>query len=133
MNSGLPDDNINCIAVDSTGKFWVATDGGIGVLDESLIDVKDINKLNKDLITFKNFPNPFSESTKFRYYLDNPANVNLTIYNSLGQKIAVLVDDRQADGEQEIKFDGSGLNSGVYYFRLVTGQEYYIGKMMLVK
>ncbi len=131
-NSGLPDDYINCIAVDSSGKIWIATHGGIGVLDESVINVEE-NKLSVNSISITNFPNPFSENTKFRFNLVQPENVNLTIYNSLGQEIAVLCDEWKTEGEHEINFYGSDLNSGVYYYKFSVDSENHFGKVVLIR
>ncbi|MFH1050984.1 MAG: T9SS type A sorting domain-containing protein [bacterium] len=79
------------------------------------------------------YPNPFSESTNFKFNLDKSANVNLTIYNSLGQEIAVLCNEWKAAGEHEINFNASNLNSGIYYYKFSVGSENHFGKVVLIR
>ncbi len=67
----------------------------------------------------QNYPNPFNPSTKIVYSVKGEAqNVRLTVCNVLGQEIAVLVNREQNAGSYEAEFDGSGLTSGVYFYRL---------------
>ncbi|MFH1050986.1 MAG: T9SS type A sorting domain-containing protein [bacterium] len=98
----------------------------------------DINGINDNIsLTYYDgisiFPNPFSESTKFKFYLAQPANVNLTIFNSLGQEIAVLCDEGKPEGEHEINFNGNNLNSGIYYYKFSVGSENHFGKVVLIR
>jgi hypothetical protein len=55
----------------------------------------------------------------------------LTVFNTLGQKVALLVDENQDAGYYDVRFDGSGLASGVYFYRLRAG-EYMATKKLLV-
>ncbi len=66
----------------------------------------------------QNFPNPFNPATTIRYALPEAAAVKLVVFNSLGQRVADLVDEAQAAGHHEVRFDGSTLSSGVYFYRL---------------
>ena len=67
---------------------------------------------------FQNYPNPFNPSTMIRYGLPNRSQVVLTVFNTLGQKVAVLQSGEQEAGLHELRFDGSGLTSGVYFYRI---------------
>jgi YD repeat-containing protein len=66
----------------------------------------------------QNYPNPFNPSTMIRYGLPNRSHVMLTIFNTLGQQVALLENGEQEAGYHEVKFDGSGLSSGVYFYRM---------------
>jgi len=66
------------------------------------------------------FPNPFANFTSLEYELEHSANVNLSVYNHLGQQVAVLVDEEQAAGRQQVRWDASALPAGIYFYRLST-------------
>lgn len=71
-----------------------------------------------DFSLAQNFPNPFNPSTKIKYNLGEDSQVNLTIYNALGEKVKTLVNDFRPAGRYEINFNASGLSSGIYIARI---------------
>ena len=86
----------------------------------------------------QNYPNPFNPSTKINFSLAADSKVLLKIYDILGQEISTLINTDISAGEHEINFDASGLNSGVYFYRLdavgVDGKEFTsVKKMILTK
>jgi flagellar hook assembly protein FlgD len=81
----------------------------------------------------QNYPNPFNPSTTIEFTLSRAEDVNLSIYNIQGMKIATLVSDRMNQGTHSVQFDGSGLASGVYYYQLSAGNMKNVKKMVLVK
>ncbi|MBK8552320.1 MAG: T9SS type A sorting domain-containing protein [Ignavibacteria bacterium] len=83
---------------------------------------------------YQNYPNPFNPVTVIRYDVKGQtSNVKLMVYNSLGKELATLVNEKQNAGSYEVKFDGSGLSSGVYFYRLEAGDFSEVKKMVLVK
>jgi mannose/cellobiose epimerase-like protein (N-acyl-D-glucosamine 2-epimerase family) len=66
----------------------------------------------------QNYPNPFNPSTTIRYGFPGSSHVTLTVFNTLGQRVAVLQEGEKEAGYHEVVFDASGLASGVYLYRL---------------
>jgi hypothetical protein len=81
----------------------------------------------------QNYPNPFNPATSIKYQVSSIENVKLTVYNSLGQCVAILVDEQKSPGVYEIKFNGINLSSGVYFYRLTAGSFVQTKKMILLK
>jgi predicted GH43/DUF377 family glycosyl hydrolase len=94
----------------------------------------------KRFVLAQNYPNPFNPVTNIGYSIGGvgdqglgASNVRLVVYDILGREVAVLVNERKAPGTYEVKFDGSGLASGVYFYRLTAGTLVQTRKMMLVR
>ena len=81
----------------------------------------------------QNYPNPFNPTTTIRYGLPNRSHVTLTVFNTLGQAVAVLQNGEQETGYHEVKCDGSRLSSGVYFYRLQAGVYLDTKKLILTK
>jgi len=90
-------------------------------------------ELPKDFAVHQNYPNPFNPVTTIRYDLPTAAKVSLKVYNVLGQEVVTLVDEVQDAGYKTVKWDGSAIASGLYYYRIVAGNFTDVRKMMLVK
>jgi hypothetical protein len=86
-----------------------------------------------DFSVSMSFPNPFNSSTVITYQLPIVCEVKLAVYDLLGREVAVLVDERKMPGSYELKFDGSNLASGVYFYRLSAGQYIECRKMTVLK
>jgi len=87
---------------------------------------------NKFLL-FQNYPNPFNPTTAISYQLPAVSDVKLAVYDLLGREVAVLVNERRDAGVHEVKFDGSILASGVYFYRLQAGDLVQAKKLILLK
>jgi hypothetical protein len=81
----------------------------------------------------QNFPNPFNPATTIQYALPNAANVKLTVFNVLGQETATLVDEPRPAGIHTVRFDGSRLASGLYFYRLQAGTYVEMKKLVLIR
>jgi hypothetical protein len=81
----------------------------------------------------QNFPNPFNPTTTIQYQLPQDAKVTLKVYDILGSEVATLVNEEQEAGYKEVKFNGSNIASGMYVYRLHSGNYVSTKKMMVVK
>ena len=72
----------------------------------------------------QNFPNPFNPSTIIRYQLPTDNYVSLKVYDVLGSEVAVLVDEKQSAGTQEVTWNASVLGSGLYFYRIQASGEH---------
>jgi hypothetical protein len=81
----------------------------------------------------QNYPNPFNPSTTIRYGLPQKSDVMLTVYNTVGQQVRVLVNGTQDAGYHEAQFDASELASGLYFYRLQAGTFVQSKKLVLVR
>jgi len=79
------------------------------------------------------YPNPFNSSTTISFSLPKSGNVELKVYDIQGRVVNTLMNGWQNVGEQRVRFDGKALQSGVYVYRLIDGNQKSVGKMMLVK
>ena len=81
----------------------------------------------------QNYPNPFNPSTRIDYSIAKATNVQLIIFNSIGEEINVVVNEYQQPGEYAVNFDAKLLSSGVYFYKLIAGDFISIKKMLLLK
>ena len=121
---------------DGAHLAWAATFNGEQDVYYSVIkpdytgigDQQNVASLNSE-----NYPNPFSNTTTIRYILAKKDKVSLKVYTASGVEVGNLVDEVQGAGLYRIPFDGSALESGVYYYRLQAGKATETGRMMLVR
>lgn len=85
----------------------------------------------------QNYPNPFNPSTIIRYTIGSqnhmPQDVDLSIYNLLGKKVATLVSEKQPTGSYQINFNASYLAAGIYFYKLTTANFEQVRRMVLIK
>jgi len=97
-------------------------------------EVLEVNSVSINTIALEqNYPNPFNPSTKIKYQVANDGFVSLKVYNSLGEEVVALVNVYQPAGSYEVKFDGSGLAGGVYFYSLNAGSFSETKKFVLLK
>ena len=141
--TGFSSPNRLAIGLDGT-EMWVTDDNGLyrvfstdpsdGVGTLVAIDPKD------DGVTAlqSNYPNPFNASTRIPYRLGSPGPVRLVIYNTLGQRVRMLVDGFQAAGPHAVSWDGRDdrgrrIAAGAYLYRLQAGPQLQVRKMVVLE
>lgn len=91
-----------------------------GTVVQSVERFTDGKNVAEGFQLLQNYPNPFNPSTVVSFLLPAVSDVRLTVYDLLGREISTLVDGRKTPGRYEIRFDASGLSSGVYVYRLTA-------------
>jgi hypothetical protein len=81
----------------------------------------------------QNYPNPFNPTTKIRYDLPRYEFVNLSVYDVLGREVETLVNEKLYPGSYEVEWNASSYPSGVYFYKLISGNYVQTKKMMLLK
>ena len=104
----------------------------MALIDESALDVK-VKEIISDFQLFQNYPNPFNPITKITYQVAEYGFVSLKVYDILGREVSTLVNKVQSPGSYDVNFDGRKLNSGVFFYRIKSGDEILTKKMTLLK
>jgi hypothetical protein len=94
--------------------------------------VKEITLPNEYSLS-QNYPNPFNPTTTIEFSLRQDGRTTLEVFNILGQVVATLIDENLKAGAYQVRFNASVLPSGVYFYRLRSGEFVGIKKMMLLK
>jgi hypothetical protein len=84
-------------------------------------------------IISQNYPNPFNPTTKIKYAVPQPSQVQIKVFDVLGNEIETLVNEEKSAGTYEITWDAASLPSGVYFYRLQAGEFIETKKMLLLK
>lgn len=113
--------------VGSSGTILKTTNGGITFIQPVGNSVPD------NFILHQNYPNPFNPSTTIRFDIPKQSFAKLSLFNSLGQETAVIVNDILDAGTYEYKFNADGLASGVYFIKLSAGDFSDVKKITLLK
>ena len=81
----------------------------------------------------QNYSNPFNPITNIEYRIPKSEQVELSVYNLLGQKVATLVNKKQTAGTYNVVWDANRFSSGIYYYRIEAGEFQDVKKMILLK
>ncbi len=105
----------------------------LGVLNGTISDVE-----GEELIPFKftleqNYPNPFNPATTIRFNVPQASDVKLTIYDTMGREVEVLVNRHHNPGQYEYNWNAGNFASGVYFYRMEAGNFVKTNKMLLLK
>ncbi len=103
-------------------------------LQSSVTGIEDqTNKVNNTFQLHQNYPNPFNPVTNIRFGLPKASRVKIEVYNTLGQRVAELLNEQKPAGYHKVQFDGSNLASGVYFYKIEAVSFVQVKKMLLVQ
>ncbi|MBL1215265.1 MAG: T9SS type A sorting domain-containing protein [Ignavibacteriae bacterium] len=103
------------------------------IMDVNVAVGESEDNLPNDFVINQNYPNPFNPTTTISYSIPIASQVQISIYNTLGQIISTLIDKYQSAGYYETTFDASNLSSGVYFYSLKAEEHFSVNKMILLK
>ena len=97
------------------------------------INGQDQQIQTSDFELFQNYPNPFNPTTNIRYLIKTRQLITLKVYDTLGKQITTLVNEEKPAGNYSVKFDGSILPTGTYFYRFYSPNYTKTKKMLLLK
>ncbi|HXK49034.1 MAG TPA: T9SS type A sorting domain-containing protein [Clostridiales bacterium] len=95
--------------------------------------IEEPSTVASDFELYQNYPNPFNPATEIKFSLADDSKVNLSVYNTKGQLVKTLFEGKKEKGYHTVNFDASGLNSGVYYYKLTVNGKAETRKMIMLK
>lgn len=144
-NTVVIDNNFNLISAGqlTNGQqviVWSAIDGSFNKTAlqiqskvSSPTGVKESPVVVDEFILEQNYPNPFNPSTTISFTIQADQLVSLKVFNAIGEEVRTLVNSNLAKGTHNINFNAEGLSSGFYLYRLESGNQVQVRKMMLLK
>jgi len=130
-------DTTECIIISNkaTTNQYVAADAvRINSFDSVFTAVNENKNIVLDNYSLEqNYPNPFNPSTTIKYAVKERGLIKLAIYDVLGKEVRTLVNESQSAGNYEVNFNAASLTSGVYFYKLNTGNFSSVKKMILMK
>ncbi|MGM0739866.1 MAG: T9SS type A sorting domain-containing protein, partial [Bacteroidota bacterium] len=115
------------------GGFWDGEENVSGQLFVNATSSEYADGLPREFALQQNYPNPFNPSTRIAFALPQQQHVRLEVYDLLGRRVALLVDEVRPAGAYTVDFDAAALTSGVYLYRITAGDFNQTRKMMLMK
>ena len=135
-NSPLLNNDINSLYIDQNNNKIIGTNTGLNLFNEDGINIfyePDPEKLSDYFTITQNYPNPFNISTRMMYGVAVESWVRIKVYNILGKEVRTLVNERKVPGYYSVDFNGEGLASGVYIYRMQVGRFVQSRKAILIK
>jgi photosystem II stability/assembly factor-like uncharacterized protein len=135
FNSGLFNDNILSLGINSKGILFAGTSSdGVFRTVQSTTSVEILSEtIPTRNFLLQNYPNPFNPSTTINYTIKKSGNVALKVYGVLGNEIITLVNEEKPVGKYEVEFNAATLSSGLYFYKLTSGEFSSAKKMILIK
>jgi hypothetical protein len=132
----VPDTALIIITV-ANSSFFTHVGTKMFIDDLSWSSTTDIsnsdNQIPNKFSLGQNYPNPFNPSTRIQYQVSSNSQVNLKVYDVLGNEVATLVDEYKPAGNYEIEFSAENLSSGIYFYKLQSNNFVETKKMILLR
>lgn len=124
---------LNDMAIMGHNLVLVGYDGVI-IIRSLSTDVEEKIQMVPHPVALTNYPNPFNPVTTIAFNLDRPAQINLEIFNAIGQKMETLIDNHvMPAGKHQVQWNATAYSTGIYYYRLKIDRTQTSQKMTLIK
>jgi ligand-binding sensor domain-containing protein len=146
ISTGMASAGTQGIVVNDSGVVFVGTlNGQVYRSAQPTVSVSDDRATPREFTLYQNYPNPFNPSTKIRFEVGGSGEggsgftvqgsrlVTLKVYDVLGREVEMLVNENLQPGSYEVTFDAAGLASGVYFYRLQSGEFTQTKRMVLMR
>jgi len=151
LPDGLNPDDLRLLRYDQTLEEWFALESSVNTSAQTITGTTNafsgfaagrmLNVSNEEIMEEQpkkvaldqNYPNPFNPSTVINYTLPEASEVKIEVFNMLGQRVALLLNELRQPGRHSVTFNSGNLSSGMYIYRLQTANFSQSRKMMLIK
>jgi len=122
-------------SIDKKYSRNLGTGAGIELIgiEQTPMGVMDRHDVPQTFELYQNYPDPFNPTTTIKFNVPSSGFVSLNVYDALGREVKSLVNEKQNAGTHVVKFDGSNLSTGVYFYRLHSGSYTATKKLLLLK
>lgn len=130
------------LAIDQSGNIYTSgysyvTSSGFDFITIKYSQTVGVNHISGNLpekfLLEQNYPNPFNPNTNIRYTIEEAGYTSLTVYNSVGIELSTLISENLQAGSYSAEFNAENYPSGVYYYKLTSGDFTQVKKMILLK
>ncbi|MBK8383700.1 MAG: SBBP repeat-containing protein [Ignavibacteria bacterium] len=130
------------LAIDQSGNIYTSgysyvTSSGFDFITIKYSQTVGVNQISGNLpekfLLEQNYPNPFNPNTNIRYTIEEAGYTSLTVYNSVGIELSTLISENLQAGSYSAEFNAENYPSGVYYYKLTSGDFTQVKKMILLK
>lgn len=151
LPAGFDAEELQLLRYDQAGEEWFALESSVNTANQTVtgtttafsgfvagqmtsVSTEPVISDRPEIVSLQqNYPNPFNPSTVISYTLPQASDVRLEVFNLLGQRVSLLVNDRVQAGQHNVTFQAGNLSSGIYIYRLQADGFTQTRKMLLVK
>jgi len=116
-----------------TVQIWPESTVSVSIVMSPVVSVEGSRGHGAQFVLEQNYPNPFNPVTTFSFFVPRVSFVTLVVYDIHGSEVATVVKGIREPGDQKASWDGAGVASGIYFYRLVAGNFVQTRKMVLAK
>jgi hypothetical protein len=110
--------SVNGDSIPNSLDKWNFGENFAVIIYDTPTKIKNEKIIPSEFVLKQNYPNPFNPTTIISFQIQSEGATTLVVYNTVGEEVATLVDEYKQPGQHTVKFDGSSLSSGIYFYQL---------------